>query len=178
MASAAVESLQFKSADITASFTLDVIGGQAASGSGELRSSYWSGPATMNLITLSTPKVHDLGGGVLSYRFGGGTDLIGDDAGPIDAWGPVFIVDATPNLDVGFKVWANADGSYTGFIAGNSPGADQPIICLGETGALTAVPEPSTRAMMLLGFAGLGFAGYRSSRRIAAAHKKGRSAVI
>ena len=27
------------------------------------------------------------------------------------------------------------------------------------------VPEPSTWAMMLLGFAGLGFAGYRASRR-------------
>jgi PEP-CTERM motif len=30
-------------------------------------------------------------------------------------------------------------------------------------------PEPSTWAMMLVGFAGLGFAGYRKSRRIAAA---------
>ena len=27
------------------------------------------------------------------------------------------------------------------------------------------VPEPSTWAMMLLGFAGLGFAGYRASRK-------------
>jgi hypothetical protein len=31
-----------------------------------------------------------------------------------------------------------------------------------------AIPEPSTWAMMLVGFAGLGFAGYRSSRRCAA----------
>ena len=30
---------------------------------------------------------------------------------------------------------------------------------------LVAVPEPSTWAMMLLGFAGLGFAGYRQTRR-------------
>ena len=28
-----------------------------------------------------------------------------------------------------------------------------------------AIPEPSTWAMMLLGFAGLGFAGYRASRK-------------
>ena len=28
-----------------------------------------------------------------------------------------------------------------------------------------AVPEPSTWAMMLIGFAGLGFAGYRASRK-------------
>ncbi len=33
---------------------------------------------------------------------------------------------------------------------------------------LTAVPEASTWAMMLLGFAGLGFAGYRASRRVVA----------
>jgi PEP-CTERM motif len=32
----------------------------------------------------------------------------------------------------------------------------------------TVVPEPATWAMMLLGFAGLGFAGYRKSRRPAA----------
>jgi hypothetical protein len=30
---------------------------------------------------------------------------------------------------------------------------------------LTSVPEPPTWAMMLVGFAGLGFAGYRASRR-------------
>ena len=33
---------------------------------------------------------------------------------------------------------------------------------------ISAVPEPSTWAMMLLGFAGLGFAGYRASRKNAA----------
>ncbi len=33
---------------------------------------------------------------------------------------------------------------------------------------LTAVPEPSTWAMMLAGFAGLGFAGYRASRKAVA----------
>jgi hypothetical protein len=32
---------------------------------------------------------------------------------------------------------------------------------------LTAVPEPSTRAMMIFGFAGLGYAGYKASRRSA-----------
>ncbi|HZZ21512.1 MAG TPA: PEPxxWA-CTERM sorting domain-containing protein [Roseiarcus sp.] len=36
----------------------------------------------------------------------------------------------------------------------------------GLFGALT-VPEPSTWAMMLIGFAGLGFAGYRRRLRLA-----------
>jgi hypothetical protein len=30
---------------------------------------------------------------------------------------------------------------------------------------VTTVPEPSTWTMMLLGFAGLGFVGYRGTRR-------------
>jgi hypothetical protein len=42
----------------------------------------------------------------------------------------------------------------------------------GETaglfGAITVAPEPSTWAMMALGFAGLAFAGYRSSRKSSA----------
>jgi hypothetical protein len=37
----------------------------------------------------------------------------------------------------------------------------------------TTVPEPSTWAMLLLGFAGLGYAGYRASRRPQPPHKKG-----
>jgi hypothetical protein len=34
---------------------------------------------------------------------------------------------------------------------------------------VAVVPEPSTWAMMVLGFAGLGFAGYRSPRKTASA---------
>jgi hypothetical protein len=37
------------------------------------------------------------------------------------------------------------------------------------TGFTTAVPELSTWAMMVLGFVGLGFAGRRGARRVAAA---------
>jgi len=36
---------------------------------------------------------------------------------------------------------------------------------VGDVSVFAAAPEPSTWAMMLLGFAGLGFAGYRSSRK-------------
>jgi hypothetical protein len=38
------------------------------------------------------------------------------------------------------------------------------------TFAYFAVPEPSTWAMMVLGFAGLGFAGYRARKRTVAMH--------
>lgn len=36
---------------------------------------------------------------------------------------------------------------------------------LGDVGSIAAVPEPATWAMMFLGFAGVGFMGYRRSRK-------------
>jgi hypothetical protein len=57
------------------------------------------------------------------------------------------------------------------FVFAISAGANETIDASGtvtET-IFTSIPEPSTWAMMLLGFAGLGYAGYRASRRTAAA---------
>jgi hypothetical protein len=56
------------------------------------------------------------------------------------------------------------------FIAGISAGGGTDIFSLEEPTGLNIVvgtPEPSTWAVMLLGFAGLGFAGYRSRRKAA-----------
>ena len=38
------------------------------------------------------------------------------------------------------------------------------LVNRGQTEIKLAVPEPSTWAMMLLGFAGLGYAGFRKAR--------------
>jgi PEP-CTERM motif-containing protein len=40
-----------------------------------------------------------------------------------------------------------------------------PVRFFANGGTIASVPEPSTWAMMLIGFAGIGFAGYRRSRR-------------
>jgi PEP-CTERM motif len=58
--------------------------------------------------------------------------------------------DFGPNIDLtfGYTLIANGSGGF---------GFD---LAIGG-----AVPEPSTWAMMLVGFAGLGFAGHRSTRR-------------
>ena len=120
-ASATTYSFNF-SADgglVAASGTLDVSGGDATAGTGVLYSPFWSGAETITLVTLSTPGVHDLGGGNLSYQFGGGTDLIGDTAFPIDGNGLVFLVSGPNNT--GFNIWSNGSSSpYTGFLASDT----------------------------------------------------------
>jgi hypothetical protein len=45
-----------------------------------------------------------------------------------------------------------------------SSGGDENFRTFVDTGVTAAVPEPSTWAMLLLGFAGIGFAGYRRSK--------------
>jgi hypothetical protein len=46
-------------------------------------------------------------------------------------------------------------------VAGESPNAGDQLILDVTSGSTPTVPEPSTWALMLLGFAGLGFAGWR-----------------
>ncbi len=86
--------------------------------------------------------------------FTGGGNATASFAGPFDfqVFGPVSTAVFTPNAD-GYYVSAYVDlpDGYGGQI-GNS-----------------AVPEPSSWAMMLLGFGGLAFAGYRARKSAAAA---------
>ena len=53
-------------------------------------------------------------------------------------------------------------GTYPGMNIGT--GADATVV-ISSSGPPSTVPEPSTWAMMLVGFAGLAFAGYRASRK-------------
>lgn len=163
VANAAMYYFDFSASGVTATGTLDVVGGQAISGTGLITDpSFWTGADPMTLVTLSTPGVNNLGGGNLSYRFGGGTDLIGDTVFPIDGNGLVFTVanSSNPSLDLGFNIWSNGGGSYTGFLAGNGG------IYNGYNGTfVSSVPEPATWVMMMLGFAGLGIAGFRRTKK-------------
>jgi PEP-CTERM motif len=97
--------------------------------------------------------------------------------GVIDDYGVLLTL---ANGDV-FDVWSDGgsgDMIYGGAVATSSviidyqdpypgnPAWDGPAAATNLT--LTVVPEPSTWAMMVLGFAGLGFVGYRTSRKAAA----------
>jgi hypothetical protein len=147
--------------------SLDIVSGNAVGGTGTITDpAFWSGADTLTLVDLSTPGVNNLGGGNLSYRFGGGTDLIGDTTVPIDGNGLVFIVTnpSNPGLDLGFNIWSNGGNSYTGFLAGNAPPGSAYNVYNGYTVNSAAVPEPVTWALMLFGFFGLGTA-MRMNRR-------------
>ena len=63
--------------------------------------------------------------------------------------------------------YLDANFAAHGFIRlpGNDPPGPMAFALAADPLASTAVPEASTWAMMLLGFAGLGIAGYRASRR-------------
>jgi PEP-CTERM motif len=63
-----------------------------------------------------------------------------------------------------FAIWSNAPGDgYSAAFAGVVDGVEYYNIQGGAT-VSGAVPEPSTWAMLLLGFAGLGYAGCRQAK--------------
>jgi PEP-CTERM motif len=72
-----------------------------------------------------------------------------------NTFGTLVVDSLAPTGTVDWSVAFTLNGSP----ASNSGTVDGPVV--------TAVPEPATWAMMLIGFAGLGFAGYRASRRTA-----------
>lgn len=138
-------SYDFSASGLSADFTLDVVGGQAIDGSGMVTSVVLGGTQDITLLTPSSAGVNDLGGNNLSYRFGGGTDLIGDTSVPIDGNGLVFATyDAN---DDGLNIWANGDGTDTAFVAGNN-GVYNSFV-----GQLAETPDPGSWACMLGGLA-------------------------
>jgi PEP-CTERM motif len=78
----------------------------------------------------------------------------------VDQYGLVFTTAANPG---GYwNLWSSAPGDYS-LYESNAAG-DYPVAIDGGSLDPTAVPEPSTWAMMLMGLAGVGFAAYRRRR--------------
>jgi hypothetical protein len=153
----------------TGTLSLDVTGGQATSGTGTL-SILGLTNAPLVLITTSTPgnEYHSLPYGPVGFRANDGTDYYSlDQAYPIDANGLLFDVNTTTAKSEAyplFAIWSNTpQAGYSAAFTGVVGNAEYYNI-QGSATVSAAVPEPSTWAMMLLGFAGLGFAGYRRAK--------------
>jgi PEP-CTERM motif len=79
----------------------------------------------------------------------------------VDQFGVVFTTAGNPG---GYwNLWSDAPGDYS--LDESNLAGDYPIIISGGNLDPTAVPEPSTWVMMLVGLAGLGSAAYRRSRK-------------
>ena len=118
---------------------------------------------TNNMVTLSGGGPNLLGStwqsrfaavGSISYTFNDGT--------PVPALG--FAAQDPPNLDTFYQIFATVPGdtytysfNYSNNTAGFGATPSQLVV------TASSVPEPSTWAMLLLGFAGVGFATYRAS---------------
>jgi hypothetical protein len=87
--------------------------------------------------------------------------------GFLDIYGLMFSIGGGTVVDLfnnGVGAFSGIDYGGFGVVVANADVALDYV----SAGVTASTPEPSTWAMMILGFAGLGFAGYRKSRSIAA----------
>lgn len=150
----------------TATLNLDVVNGQALSGTGTINLlSYVNAP--VSLITTYTPGNNNTSASApVGFRANNGTDYFGlDTAYPFSTNGLLFAVDTTTPTPGGsplLALYSNGDGTFgaqfTGFVNG--------VEYYNQSGSFSvaAVPEPATWAMMLVGFGIMG-AAMRYRRR-------------
>jgi PEP-CTERM motif len=133
-----------------------VIGGTVQSGA----NTYVIGPGALYSIPGTPPNVGSVSGPGFSWVF---NDAILTTGGlHFDYNGIVF--SAGPSL---YNIFSDLGGTNNALLASNDPFLRGIVDTLGvgtisaAVPVTAAVPEPSTWAMMILGFAGLGFMAYR-----------------
>jgi hypothetical protein len=149
----------------TAYASLDVSGGNAISGTGTITGAGLTGTQSLTLITLASPGVENDGGGLLGYRSNDGTDWFNaDTVVPIDSNGLIFAIGPNPvgfGTSQQFDVYSVGGNNYdAGFFGNASTGVAPAYYSYNDPVNLvvSAVPEPATWAVMLLGFGLVGAA--------------------
>jgi PEP-CTERM motif len=136
-----------------------------------------TGPLDQTITNLTIGKTYtlsfDWAGGELADRTGYDTIMLTGSFGG-DAFGTSTYHNTASASDPGsFSGWMNATFTFKAdatsevlsFLAVGTPaGGNVPPFALLDGVSLTAVPEPSTWAMMFVGFAGLGYAALRRRR--------------
>ena len=125
---------------------------------------YTYGPDTLS------QSVTDTSGTSYTLSFGvyqAPPNLSASDISFVVDWNGASVFTQPNPSGIGWQNYAllvTGTGSDTlSFAAANNPG-----LTFLDNVSLSGVPEPSTWAMLLFGFGGLGFAGYRASRKSAA----------
>ena len=137
----------------------------------------FSGPLTQTINGLTVGDTYQLSfywaGAELSNRTGYQTIQLTGSLGGKSFATPVYTNTNPTGTPGSFSGWtletfdftANATSELLSFLAVGTPASNLPPFALLDGVSLTAVPEPSTWAMMLAGFGGLGYAAYRRRRR-------------
>jgi hypothetical protein len=132
------------------------------------------GDLTFTISVTNNAGSKDSLGRVTAADFSGFLLDVGNPGGTLGVNAPDRITRNSAGDDVGFLYFLGLDPGQTSalltidtnarfFKPGTLAVIDSLTVNL--TGFAPGVPEPSTWAMMLLGFAGLGFASYRTSRK-------------
>jgi hypothetical protein len=161
----------------TATVSLDVVGGQAVSGTGTI--SFGASTFDLSLITLTTDGGNGNYSGTTGFRDNHGTDIFGGDTVvPIDSNGLIFAISNDPlrEQDALFAVSANGDGSFEFLISGTLADVfDVWVETTDGSGSISSVgdgpaptPLPAALPLFATGLGGLGLLGWRRKRKATA----------
>ncbi len=161
----------------TATVSLNVVGGQALSGTGTI--TFGANNFDLTLITLTTDGGNGNYGGQTGFRDNHGTDIFGGDTAiPVDGNGLIFAISNNPlwGQDALFAAWDKGDGTLAFLISGTlanvfdvwvktSVGSGDMALTGSE---LSQTPLPAALPLFAGGLGALGLLGWRRKKKAAA----------